>query len=346
MPRTRSLAWSELKIGIVAIVALAVAATLIFTVGNQGGFFWQRYHLKTTFDDIRGLKSGAVVRVAGVEVGKVTNVDFSGAEVEVVMEVSEKMKDKIRTTSRASIGSLSLLGEALVDITASTEGEALPDWGIVQASRSGGQITDVAASASEGLEQATQLLKEIRGGKGTIGRLVTDEALYKEMQAFVDAAGQVATNLNSGNGTIGALMKNPAAYRSLQSSLQNLDDITKRMNAGEGTLGRFLKDEALAKSLSSASANVETLTGKLNRGEGTAGKLMNDPALYDRLNSMADRLEQLTTRLSQGEGTAGQLLRDNQLYENMNGAVAELRSLVADIRKDPRKYLQVRVSIF
>jgi len=50
--------------------------------------------------------------------------------------------------------------------------------------------------------------------------------------------------------------------------------------------------------------------------------------------------------LQQGDGTAGQLLRDRQLYENMNGTVAELKSLITDIRRDPKKYLNVKVSLF
>ena len=52
------------------------------------------------------------------------------------------------------------------------------------------------------------------------------------------------------------------------------------------------------------------------------------------------------TGLQQGEGTAGRLLQDRQLYDNMNGAIAELRQLVQDIRADPRKFLNVRVSLF
>ena len=50
--------------------------------------------------------------------------------------------------------------------------------------------------------------------------------------------------------------------------------------------------------------------------------------------------------LNQGEGTAGQLLKDKQLYENMNGVVADARLLIADIRKDPKRYLNVKVSLF
>jgi phospholipid/cholesterol/gamma-HCH transport system substrate-binding protein len=68
--------------------------------------------------------------------------------------------------------------------------------------------------------------------------------------------------------------------------------------------------------------------------------------LYNRINSMADRLDKVMGALQAGEGTAGQLLRDKQLYENMNGAVGDLRKLVQDIRADPRKYLNVRVSLF
>ena len=90
----------------------------------------------------------------------------------------------------------------------------------------------------------------------------------------------------------------------------------------------------------------EGIADKVNAGTGTAGKLVNDPALYDRLSALAERLDQVSTRLDTGEGTVGQLLQDKQLYENMNGAASELRALIGDIRKDPKKYLNVKVSIF
>jgi phospholipid/cholesterol/gamma-HCH transport system substrate-binding protein len=73
---------------------------------------------------------------------------------------------------------------------------------------------------------------------------------------------------------------------------------------------------------------------------------MTDDALYTRMNSLTERIDTLIARLNDGEGTAGRLLHDRQLYENLNGAATELRGLVADIRKDPQKYLRVKVSIF
>jgi phospholipid/cholesterol/gamma-HCH transport system substrate-binding protein len=91
---------------------------------------------------------------------------------------------------------------------------------------------------------------------------------------------------------------------------------------------------------------MEAVTGRLSRGEGTAGKLLTDQQLYDRLNSMSSHVDQVMSGLESGRGTAGRLLQDQQLYENMNHAVEELRNLLSDIRKDPRKYLRVNVSIF
>jgi phospholipid/cholesterol/gamma-HCH transport system substrate-binding protein len=346
MPRTRSLAWSELKIGILAVLALLLAGLMIFLVGGQGGFFWQRYHLKTKFANVQGLKSGGLVRVAGVEVGTVKKIEFQGAEVEVTMEVLTSMKDRITTDSRAMLGSLSLLGEAVVDISAQSSGQPLPDWGFIPSAKTPGSIADVAAGASEGIDELTKLLKEVRAGKGTVGKLVTDEQLYKDLNAFLASAENVVNSVNRGKGTLGQLVNDPAAYKSLQASLNNLSEMTRRINAGEGSLGQLVKDDAFAKSLASTTANLDQLSGKINRGEGTAGKLVTDAELYNRVTAISERLEGLVNRLNNGEGTAGQLLHDKQLYENMNGAANELRGLITDIRKDPKKYLNVRVSIF
>jgi phospholipid/cholesterol/gamma-HCH transport system substrate-binding protein len=346
MPRTRSLAWSELKIGILAVIAIALASAIILAVGGQTGFAWQRYELKTRFPDVRGLKEGAVVRAAGVEIGKVDRVAFAGADVEVTMSVRDDMRQRITTNSRAAIGSLSLLGESVIDITTSTGGRPLNPGEYIQGKPASGQISDVADSATQSLEQATALLRDIRAGKGTVGKLFTDDKLYRDINSFVDSAQVVAGYLSRGEGTLGRLAKDPAAYEQLRGALTNLQQMTARINAGEGSIGKLLKDEKLATSLSSATGHIDQIAGRVDRGEGTVGKLVTERELYDRLNGMAGRLEQLTTSLQQGQGTAGQLLHDQQLYDNMNQAANELRGLIADIRRDPKKYLNVRVSIF
>jgi phospholipid/cholesterol/gamma-HCH transport system substrate-binding protein len=346
MPRTKSLAWSQLKIGIVGVIAIGLAAALILAVGGQAGFWWERYTLKTRFANAAGMKPGAVVRLAGKDIGKVTSVDFAGREIEVGMDIHEDVQPLITTESRASMGSLSLLGEPIVEISAATAGTPLENGAFIPSEAASGSIAETAATAQTTLLEANAVLERINRGEGTLGKIVTDEQLYADMTSMVGAMDAVVRNVQRGGGTLGQLMQNPRAYREMEASLANLSAMTARINRGEGSIGRLLNDDALAKSLASASTNVEAITARLSKGEGTAGKLLTDDQLWERFNGVTASLEKLTAGLQAGEGTAGALLKDKQLYENMTQTTAELRGLIAEIRKDPKKYLNIRVSIF
>lgn len=346
MPRTRSLAWSELKIGVITITAIVITAVTIFLLTGGRGFFWQRYTLKTQFSNVAGLKSGSPVRVAGIEYGTVTDVVLVGEQVDVVFEVNEALRNRITTDSVATLGSVSLLGESAVDITPSGTGTPIPEGGYVPQGRPAALLADVTEQAGRGITELTGLITDLRAGRGTAGKLMTDDALYSQLNRFVASAGDLTDGIKQGRGTLGKLITDPKTADTLNAALGNIEQMTQQLNAGNGSLGKLLRDDAFSNSLTSATSNLDTLVGKLNRGEGTAGKLVTDPAVFDQLNSLTQRLDQLMARLNDGEGTAGQLLKDKQLYENMNGAVADLRTLIANISKDPRKYLNIRVSIF
>jgi phospholipid/cholesterol/gamma-HCH transport system substrate-binding protein len=346
MPRTRSLAWSELKIGVMAVAALVLTALLVVAVGGASGFSWERYSIKTSFANVQGLKAGAIVRVAGVEVGKVTKVELAGTGVDVHLSIKKENQSRVTSDSLASIGAMSLLGEPLIDVSPSTTGTPLKDGDFIKSKKPASQLSDVAETANEGIVEATALLKDIREGKGSVGKLFAEDKLYRDLNAFVDSANAVTASINKGKGTIGKLTNDPRAYDDLQKSLANLKDMTARINAGEGSIGQLLKDDKMAKSLSATSANFEQISGRLNRNDNTAGKLLTEKELYDKLNSTVNRLDELTRNLNEGKGTAGQLLHDTKLYDTMNSAATEMKSLIADIRKDPKKYLNVRVSIF
>jgi len=346
MPRTRSLAWSELKLGIIGVIAVALVSLMVLSVGGKGGFFWQRYPLKTRFSDVQGMKTGAVVRVAGKEVGKVTSIEFAGDEIEVAMELSQKVRPLVTDRSQARIGSLSLLGEPIIEVQAASTGKPLADWAYLPGVGSKGPVGDLADTAVKNLDIAGALLADVRAGKGTMGKLFTDEALYSQLRELSTASAEVVRNLQKGKGTLGALTTDDAVYKSMKASVDNLQAVTDKINRGEGPLGRLLNDEGMSRSLGNTASNVEAMTDRLNKGQGTAGKLMNDNQLYDQFASVASRLDRIATGLDGGRGTAGQLLNDKQLYDNLNHAASELNSLIADIRKDPKKYLNVRVSIF
>jgi phospholipid/cholesterol/gamma-HCH transport system substrate-binding protein len=102
----------------------------------------------------------------------------------------------------------------------------------------------------------------------------------------------------------------------------------------------------MGRSLAGTLEGLDAAGARLGRGDNTLGRLLTERELYDRLQTMTARVDQVVAGLDEGRGSAGQLLRDRELYDNMNRAASELRALLSDIRKDPKKYLRVSVSIF
>jgi len=335
-----------LKIGLLTITAIVIAATLVMSLTGAKGWFWQRYTLKTRFPNVAGLAAGSPVRVAGVQVGSVKEILFAGEQVDVVFDVNKKVQERITDKSIAFLGSVSLLGSSPGDNKPLTTRNPIPEYGYVPQGHAKGQFADIAEQASGTIDEVTGLVRDLRQGKGSAGKLIADDRLYNDLQQFVATAGAMTREIQQGRGTVGKLLKDPKAAQSLEASMKNIEDMTRKLNSGEGSLGRLMKDDEFSKSLTAATTNLKGVTDRLNRGEGTAGKLLTDDALYARLNAITTQFDQLATKLNAGEGTAGQLLKDKQLYENMNGAVGDFRALITEIKKDPKKYLNVKVSVF
>jgi phospholipid/cholesterol/gamma-HCH transport system substrate-binding protein len=170
MPRTRSLAWSELKLGVLTMVAIIVAAATIFSVMGSRGFFWQRYALKTRFSNIQGLKAGSPVRVAGVEVGSVTDTLFAGDQVDVIrveQDASARDDDSRPSSVRSHLGLSS------VDITASSTGTPIRRTHSPPVRRR--PRSDVTTNAQEALSELTGLIKDTPAG--TAGKFAIDDQL-------------------------------------------------------------------------------------------------------------------------------------------------------------------------
>jgi hypothetical protein len=109
----------------------------------------------------------------------VTSVELKGTGVEVVLSIKKENQSRVTTDSHAAIGAMSLLGEPLIDVSPSSTGTPLKDGDVIKSVKPATQLSDVAGPANEGIIEATALLKDIRGGKGTVGKLFTDQALLQ-----------------------------------------------------------------------------------------------------------------------------------------------------------------------
>jgi len=345
----KALTWTELRVGLVVIASLVILAITILYIGSTGGSPWAAtYHVKALMSDVNGLKAGAPVRLGGVEKGTVTKVDFApegSGMVEVDMRLDRRVRSRITTQSTVTLGALGLLGEKAVDITPSSKGVPIEDGGLLSGVAED-PFKGLLSDASDSTTHLKKILSRMDAGEGTIGKALRDEELYSRMVDVSLRLQQVMNKLESPSGPLGRLVNDQAMSRQLASSVRGIESIVSRIDEGKGNLGVLSKDEELTQSLKSLTRSMNDIAGHLQRGEGSAGRLLNDDALYKRIDGLSTRLDALVARVEKGEGTAGRFVQDPALYENFNAAAKELRGLLGDVRKDPRKYLRVRLSVF
>jgi phospholipid/cholesterol/gamma-HCH transport system substrate-binding protein len=348
MPTKRAIAWAELKVGVLIITALVILSAIIILVLGVESPFAPRYTIYTYLPNIGGLRPDTPVMLEGVTIGEVKEFEFAeiGKGVRITMRIQKKFQDRIRTDSIAKLQSLGLLGDKYIEITQGTlngrvlkEGEAITGAPPLDLDQMIAKATHSFDNFSETVDNIKVLTQGLRQGEGTVGKLLRDEQVYKNLN-------ETLLRFHSGKGTIAQLLNNDALYKDLDGAVSNLRTVLARVEKGQGGVGKLLSDPQVEKSVENSVKKLEEILARMNKGEGSLGKLSVDPALYNNLNKIAANLAPLSEKMQKGEGTIGQLFYDKQLYDNSNKLVSELVMLVHDIREDPKKYLRVRFSIF
>jgi phospholipid/cholesterol/gamma-HCH transport system substrate-binding protein len=374
---SKKVTWSELRIGLLALSALAVLLFLILNASGDLNPFKKKLRLRARFADAGGLAPGAEVRLAGVRVGKVCAMRFlssSGAKgIEADLCVDAEIDgrpagERIRTNSVAQLTSSGLIsGEKIINITLGTGEAGLVSSGSELRSTVSESLSDLASSGDElfkRLEAVTaevgEITAKINKGQGTLGRLVHDEAFYNHLIETVRDAHEVIAQIRSGKGTAGRLISDPALYEDADTLVQQLALIASDLRAGRGTAGKLLTDDAfyikanetLAR-LDSATRDIESIVAQAKAGKGTIGKLLTDEAMYNdaqaaikNINSTAARMDQILASAQAGNGTVGKLLTDDRLYTDIDNFTGEGTRMIQDFRKDPKKYLTIKLDLF
>jgi phospholipid/cholesterol/gamma-HCH transport system substrate-binding protein len=347
--KSKALTWTELRVGVVVTLSLAVLAFTILYIGGGGGSpLAPRYSVKALMADVNGLKPGAPVRLGGVEVGTVTRIDFAGGGgglVEVLMRLDRKVQGRITTESRATLGSLGLLGEKAVDIQGALAGAVVQDGGYLPADPEDA-VKGLLSDASDSTEHLRRILARMDSGEGTIGKAIRDDELYTRMTDVSVRLQNVMSKLESERGPLGRLVNDAEMSQHMADSLRRVAEVLQRIEAGQGALGALTRDDQMEKNLKSLAARLDEVAGALASGQGLAGRMLKDDRLGQRIDELVGRLDSLAARVERGEGTAGRLVQDPELYHNLNGTLKDLRQLIGDVRREPQKYLRVRLSLF
>ncbi|MBA3356356.1 MAG: MCE family protein [Pyrinomonadaceae bacterium] len=381
MPRSKkTVSFRELRVGFFILGAIAILVFLILNASGDLNPFSKKLHLKARFIDANGLREGSEVRLAGVRVGKIDEITLlppseapNAPRVEALMTIDSTIdgraaNERIRTDSTAQQGSPSLLGnEMLINITPGTAvGQPVKDYAILPSSTSN-TVNDFATSGTDLAQRLSKLsdeingiVRDVKGGKGTVGRLFSDEALYNNLNATILETEDVMRLIRSGNGSAGRFINDPALYSNANEITLQLRKIAEDLRGGRGTAGKLLTDDELynrinrtADRLDRSITQIDLMVADVNAGRGTIGKLIKDEQVYNdareaiaRFNTTAERIDNVVTAVQRGEGTFGKLLTDDALYSNVNQLSSEGVKLIYDFRQNPKKYLTVKFELF
>jgi phospholipid/cholesterol/gamma-HCH transport system substrate-binding protein len=263
--------------------------------------------------------------VAGQLSGSVRAIDFlppdndSTRNLRVTLEIDEVVQPQIRADSRARLRTLGLLGDKVVDIspgTIRTSPLRAGDTLLLAQSLDYDAVLQQASGAVGDLVQLTADLKTITNGivrgEGTLGQVVTDRSLYDELTGTLARSNQLIARLQNPNGTVGRLLDDPQLYVNLTRMIGSVDSLVVALNSPNGTTGRLLRDTTIYNSLASAAVGADSLVRQLREGDGLANKLLTDQQLYDQLVK----------------------------------SVTDLNAILADVRRDPRRYTKGLIRVF
>jgi phospholipid/cholesterol/gamma-HCH transport system substrate-binding protein len=358
VPSQKEIRWSQLRVGILVSVAVAALIVLIFLMtGSTGGIFTHKIKLRSYFANAAGLRDGAPVTLQGVTLGNVTRVrvlhGHNPNSVEVTMMVSDSDAALLHTDTTAAIAQAGVLGDSYVDLDSSAAKGPPPGDNAELPSTGAPSIQDVIRTSEYSIEGITRLMGKIEilvdslnAGKGTIGRLINDPALYEKINHITTDLEAISNATASGKGSLGKFVNDDALYNKANSAVDHLNNITATIDSGKGSAGKLVHDDALYNNLNAAVANTNQLLAQINSGKGAMGKFANDPAFAQRLDDTIAQLDAILKDVKEGKGSLGQLVTNRSLYDHTDQAMDQAGQLLNGMRTNPKKYLVIHFKLF
>jgi phospholipid/cholesterol/gamma-HCH transport system substrate-binding protein len=356
----------ELIVGMVFAILLALLVGATVWIDKPGFFKKEPEHvLDARFREVAGLKVGDEVWVYGTPAGEVLSITPNG-QGEVDVRLAMDYDPKMRENAEVKISQRSALGGAVVSIHPGTAdrplskesvfaGLAVADpfqeistavaevkGPIVDAFKKANDVLDDLAKRSDSvtenldktLENARAITDDVRAGKGTLGKLVNDAALYDELKSAIEGIRKIGDDAAKGGGTIDMLLHDKAVAADLKATVANARTISQDLAAGKGTLGRLLHDDTLYTRLDEAVTSFTDIAKDARSGKGVLGKLIYDEALAKRFDTISEDVAQVTGKLRRGEGTLGKLIQDESVFNDLKSTLRNLGGGVEDVREN------------
>jgi phospholipid/cholesterol/gamma-HCH transport system substrate-binding protein len=296
------------RVGFFFILGLALTWVAFETLSDGTVFQDRGYTIVAGFPDLKSLKPGDEVRMAGVRVGAVESTRLEGRRAEAVLRINPEAPP-IPGDATAAITMAGLLGTNFISIDFGSIGAApLPPGAEIRT-----RVTPDLNSVMSDLGNVGQRLEEALGSLSEFAQGRDGQpSLFQRIDTLVAQ--------NSEN---------------LTQSIAHLEDVSGKISRGEGTIGRLVNDPALHDELLAAVADIragaedarrfmasfQEIASEVHSGRGTLGALVYDPAAAENLRTTLANLREVSDKLASGEGTLGQLINDDSLIRDARGTL-------------------------
>ena len=274
----------EFKIGVFAVITILVAWWGIKWLGGQNVLITSSTYY-AYYDDVSGLIPSSRIKLRGVEIGNVQDIELENTTVRVEMLIEDKYIEMIPSNSVAEIRSAGLMGGTEINII---QGDA-KDFIVADGTIKGVVKPDMIGSMAD---KAGELLN---------GLNTTVESVNSLLSTNSDTITDLISNLEAMSSSVNSIVA--SAQSNIQGTLTNLNTFTQTLSQNSSrienmlsNLDQFSEDLAEAQfvaQLRSTLAELDAIVKSINEGDGTAGMLINDKALYDSLNQASGNLAAL-----------------------------------------------------
>jgi phospholipid/cholesterol/gamma-HCH transport system substrate-binding protein len=302
---------TEIKVGLFVLGLMLAGVVAVVLLGRSKHVFESRVRLHATFPDVAGLVQGAPVRVAGVNVGTVSQIMFVRAkprpQIRVDLDIKQSALGLVRADSMARISNQGLLGDKIVEVTAGSTAEAplhagsdiktatAPDFDqmLKQAAAVLDDTRRVADRVATAVDQLADpktiaevresvmhihgLLHATEKGEGLAHALFYDRRTADEQTRLESNLSQLAMHADRGVQHLDAVLA------ATDGDGRQLFNNVSRAAKSVGTTADQLQRSHLVANLDRATADLVAITGSVRSGQGTLGALVADPTVYEQL---------------------------------------------------------------
>ena len=313
----RRIHWSHLRLGVIAVVSIAIAAALILTFARVGSLRGKTFTLFVRTDEARGVIRGTEVWLNGQRVGVVKDVAFlpprEGLENRVLLrlDVLERARQHIRLDSRTQIRSGgSLISSPVIYVHTGTARVRGVSGGDTLASEG---PTDFEAATARVAEAAVELPTIISNVKTLRAQVTAPDGPVAALRGAAPRFGEVKTRASR---------------------------VMDRLSASSGTFGSaFAGRTDIAARARRAMSGVDSLFTFIASGETSLGRFRRDTTLKHEMLSLRGEVAALRELASSPDGTIGRLRADTAYRQALSEVTRQLDSLLADLRRRPLRYI-------